>query len=345
MSEMKRPLVLGGGGKRPPLVLEDPVLATDSGLRATRFDDHVDPNGATHTPKAGKKPKRNSRRDPAPSIWAYRFQRLWLTPLFRALLRVGVPAFSVVFLVVWWLSDQNNSDALNLKIAEFRQAIEERPEFMVKSMAITGASMDLAEDIREILPLNLPASSFHIDLVSLRNTVEELDAVSSANVHVRSGGVLEFDVQQRQAVIVFRKREGFELLALDGHLVQETKSREAGGPLPLIAGDGAERYVREALDLHKAAAPLHDRLKGLVRMGDRRWDLVLDRDQRILLPEKNPISALDRVIAVNSAQDLLARDLTIIDMRNAARPTIRLAENAVSELRRIKGLELGVASQ
>jgi cell division protein FtsQ len=34
------------------------------------------------------------RRDPAPSRLTYRVQRLWLTPLFRALLRSGCPPSS-----------------------------------------------------------------------------------------------------------------------------------------------------------------------------------------------------------------------------------------------------------
>jgi hypothetical protein len=34
--------------------------------------------------------------DPAPSLLSYRMQRLWLTPLFRALVRVGLPTFSIV---------------------------------------------------------------------------------------------------------------------------------------------------------------------------------------------------------------------------------------------------------
>ena len=121
--------------------------------------------------------------------------------------------------------------------------------------------------------------------------------------------------------------------------------REAGAQLPLIAGDGADFAVPEALVLFSAARPLGDRLLGIQRMGERRWDLVLDRSQRILLPEQEPVSALERVIALSTAQDLLARDLTVVDMRNAARPTIRLAANAVAELRRIKGLEWGVRNE
>ena len=69
-------------------------------------------------------------------------------------------------------------------------------------------------------------------------------------------------------------------------------------------------------------------MRGLIRMGERRWDVVLDRDQRILLPEDDPVSALQRVAAIDAAQDMMARDLTIVDMRNPARPTVRLAAPA-----------------
>lgn len=347
MSEMKGQFYLGGGGKRKePLVTRDAGLQPDPGLRAVRYADE----GTAFSPdpglkKGNAKRTRAARRDPAPSKWAYRFQRIWLTPLFRALLRVGIPSFSVVFFVAWYLSDQENSDALILKIAEVRQSIEERPEFLVQLMAIDGASDDLSEDIREIIPIDFPVSSFHIDLAALQDTVEALDAVAAAEVRVRAGGVLQVAVRERQPAVIWRTRRGFDLLDPDGHLVAEASARADAGLLPLLAGDGADKHVREALDLYHAAAPLHGRLKGIVRMGERRWDLVLDRDQRIMLPERNPVISLERIIALSTAQDLLARDLTVIDMRNASRPTIRLAQGAVAELRRIKGLELGVRTE
>ncbi|MDB4092115.1 cell division protein FtsQ, partial [bacterium] len=92
----------------------------------------------------------------------------------------------------------------------------------------------------------------------------------------------------------------------------------------------------EARNLMKVAAPLGTRLKGLVRMGERRWDVVLDRGQRIMLPEQEPARALERVIALNQVQDVLERDLARVDMRLAHRPTIRMNENALKELWRIK---------
>ncbi|MFZ1479702.1 MAG: cell division protein FtsQ/DivIB, partial [Paracoccaceae bacterium] len=77
----------------------------------------------------------------------------------------------------------------------------------------------------------------------------------------------------------------------------------------------------------------------LVRMGERRWDLVLDRDQRILLPSDNPVRALERLLALDHAQDILARDLMAIDLRNDARPTLRLTPFALNDLRRSQGID------
>ena len=76
---------------------------------------------------------------------------------------------------------------------------------------------------------------------------------------------------------------------------------------------------------------LAPRLRGLVRMGERRWDVVLDRGQRILLPEEAPVQALERVIALDGAQDILSRDITRIDMRLGARPTVKMSEHAAGE--------------
>ena len=74
-------------------------------------------------------------------------------------------------------------------------------------------------------------------------------------------------------------------------------------------------------------------------MGERRWDIVLDRDQRILLPSDNPVRALERLLALDHAQDILARDLMAVDLRIDARPILRLTPFALNQIRRAQGLE------
>lgn len=287
-----------------------------------------------------RKPQ-DARPDPAPSRWSYRMQRLMLTPGFRLFLRAGVPMALSFAVGSIYMADEGRRDALNLAIADMRNQIETRPEFMVNVMAIDGATASVDEDIREILPLDFPVSSFDLDLVAIHDTVRELPAVRDASVRIRTGGVLHIDVTERVPVVLWRNAEGLELVDETGMAVRPALSRADHPGLPVIAGAGAPAHVAEALRIVRAAGPLAPRLRGLVRMGERRWDVVLDRGQRILLPEAQPVQALERVIALDHVQEMLERDLAAVDMRLAGRPTLRMNATAVEQWWHVQKTSLG----
>lgn len=279
------------------------------------------------------------RRDPAPSLWAYRTQRWMLTPIFRAFLFRGLPLTLVLGGAALWVGHEPNRVALITTLTELREKFESRPEFQVSLARVDGASDDLAEAVRAKLDLALPMSSFDIDLAAARARIETLDAVKSADLRVRSGGVLEVSITERLPVLVWRTEAGLTLIDAEGHRVAGLLSRSDRPDLPLIAGEGADKAATEAVALIAAAGPLIPRLRGLVRMGERRWDLVLDRHQKIQLPEKNPVEALERLLALDHAQDLLSRDILTVDLRSDHRPTLRLTPNALADARRAQGLE------
>lgn len=274
---------------------------------------------------------RPAKSDPAPSRWAWRIERWMLTPGVRFGLRIGVPFVAALGAGMIYLSDETRRTQITDYVADVRASIEERPEFMVNVMSVTGASDDVSADIRDIMPVDLPSSSFDIDLEALRETIAGLDPVKSASVRIRPGGVLEVKVVERVPVMVWRTYEQVSLIDETGAHVAVVPTRLARPDLPLIAGDGADAHVGEALDLIRAARPLGDRLRGLVRMGERRWDVVLDRDQRILLPEFGALRALERAIALDNAQKLLARDVARVDLRLGDRPTVQMTEDATTE--------------
>lgn len=271
-------------------------------------------------------------RDPAPSRLAYRLQRLMLTPGVKTALRFGLPSATLALFVAVWVSDEGNRQTVTDSVSQVRRQIEERPEFMVRLMSVETPSDHVADNIRTLLHLDLPTSSFDLDLAAMQSAVETLDAVAGADVHIRSGGVLEIVVDERIPAVVWRTGEGLTLLDAAGHKVATLDARLERADLPLIAGEGADARISEALKLIAAAQPISGRLRGLVRIGERRWDVALDRGQRIMLPETDARIALERVIAMDAAQDLLARDVSAIDFRNPARPVLRLSETAMETL-------------
>lgn len=269
-----------------------------------------------------------TRPDPSPSLWAYRMHRLWLTPLFHRLLRAGVPTLILAGTVVWTVADQARLQALLDSAAELRRAFEERPEFMVEILAVEGAEPELAQAVRDAMPLSLPISSFDLDLPSLQDQAEQLDAVARAQLRVRPGGVLAVTIEARRPALLWRMPQSLTLIDAGGHRVAAASSRADWPDLPLVTGVGANDAAAEALALFAAAEPLHDRVRGLVRQGERRWDIVLTRNQRIQLPETGAIPALERLIALDQARNILERDVLRVDLRHPRRPTLQLGPTA-----------------
>lgn len=274
-------------------------------------------------------------RDPAPSRLGYRYQRLLLTPGFRVFVRVGVPIILLAIIATSWFSHVENREMLASRIAEAKQSFQTRPQFMVQSMTIKGVDAELAARIADVLPVVFPVSSFDLDLEGMRGDVEALEAVKAASVRVGQDGALDVAVTPRVPVALWRDGSTLRLIDAEGVQSGTVVARADRLDLPLIAGDGAEQNIAEALSLYAGAGPLRDRVRGLVRMGERRWDIVLDRDQRILLPGEGAVAAFDRIIALNEAQDMLERDVVVVDMRNATRPTLRMNEEAALALRRV----------
>ncbi len=274
--------------------------------------------------------------DPAPSRLAYRLNRMWLTPAFRRSLTVGSPIALIGFCIGLIAADPARRAYMVETVEGWHAALIDRAEFQVGTVSVPDVSPELRAMVMERLDLSLPISSFRMDLEALRASVEAIDAVRTADLRIASGGDLLVTIVERKPAVVWRSRTGLELLDAEGHRIARLAARHAVTDLLLVAGDGASDHVAEALELAAVAKPLQSRLRGLVRVGERRWDLVLDRDQRIMLPEIDPMPALERALALDRAQDLLARDVTHVDLRHPARPVLRLSEGALDTLYSIR---------
>ncbi|MEO1551264.1 MAG: cell division protein FtsQ/DivIB [Pseudomonadota bacterium] len=275
-------------------------------------------------------------RDPAPSRLRYRLHRWWLTPHVRWMARRGAPLLVLIASGLYLVSLPQVRDGAVRVAQDLRTHVAARPELQVHEMRLSGVPERLSGPVRAAMDLHLPVSTLDLKPLALKARIEGLDAVKSAEVRVDADGVLAVDVTVRVPKVVYREGDVLVLLDLEGTSVDRIAARKDAADLPLIAGEGASGAVAEALALMRIAAPIAHRIRGLVRVGARRWDLVLDRDQAIRLPAHGAAEALARVIALNAADDILERDITVWDMRDPRRPTLRLGPHAREELLRLR---------
>jgi cell division protein FtsQ len=284
---------------------------------------------------------RGPRRDPAPSRLRYRLNRIWLRPGVRRAVNVGVPGLAVV-LASWTLIAQFDAkDRVVAGYEKLREEVIHRPQFAVTRIDVPDVSADLAEQIRVAAFTPLPSNSLEVDVNAVRDRVEALGAVERARVRVLTSGVLEIRAVERAPVVVWRSDQGLILLDQGGARVAEVDSRLRRVDLPLIAGAGADARVAEALALLAQTAPVRERVRGLVRVGERRWDLVLDRDQVVRLPETDPGAALRHAMALETDEKVFEREVTVLDLRDPRRPMLRLTPFGKEEITRVRAQAAG----
>ena len=281
------------------------------------------------------------RRDPAPSMLRYRLNRLWLTPAFQACLRIGPLLLLLVGGSAWVAMDANLRASIGSSYEAVRASIVNRDEFRVAKLHVRGGGEALSGAVSEVAKEKLPASSLDLDVAGLREQIRSLPAVSDAAVRIVSGGVLQIDLTERVPVMLWRSDDGLFVLGQDGEPLGTIEHRADRPDLPLILGQGAAKLVPEALDILVAAGPIAHRVRGLQRVSGRRWNLMLDRDQVVMLPQERPRAALRRVMGLHQADDILERDILVVDVRNGARPILRLGEFAQGELKRLRAMENG----
>ncbi|MGR3779827.1 MAG: cell division protein FtsQ/DivIB [Albimonas sp.] len=283
-----------------------------------------EPPGPFETPRR--------RRDPSPSRWRYRLDRLGRRGYVRfALRRLTAPAGFALAAFWAWQSPTVHEIALDLA-ARARAAVVERPEFAVLRIDIHGGSPDLQARVESRLDLNLPVSSLALDLAALKAEVETIPGVARAEPKVMADGALRIELAQRAPAALWRWDGQLHLLDADGVIIGPVAARAARPNLPLFVGEGADRAVAQGMALWDLAQPINDRLRGLVRVGERRWSLALSSGMVVHLPEKAPEAALRRLLHLERDEQLLDREVSVIDLRDPERPTLRLTPRAVDVL-------------
>ncbi len=276
-------------------------------------------------------PAKTRKKEAVPSKLGYKWERLWLTCWFRALVQVWVPVLALLLAVYAGWKSPVVSGWVVAQYQAVRAAVAARPELMVERVDIPVGSADLQRQILGIMALDLPASVLDTDLAGLRDTVEGLAAVKSAALRFEDG-VLEVAIVERRPAMVWRNRNRIYLVDEDGVRVAEVPRRMVRADLPLVVGEGANRALREAREIFDIAAPLGARVLGLVRMGERRWDVVLKQNM-VMLPAENGPDAMRRVMALQAARQLLDRDVALVDMRDKNRVILRLNDDALLAMR------------
>lgn len=262
------------------------------------------------------------RKDPTPSRFFYRWERLRLTPYFRYIFDYGIPLFLIGLIGLFYFSKAENVEVLKVSWREFKENTKNRPEFLINFIKIKGANQPLVNEIRLLTGLDLPISSYDVKLHELQNKIELMNAVKNVDLYIAKN-IIYIQVQPREPAIYWLNTNGLELLDPDGVSMGIVESGRPNLDLPLIAGAGASIAIDEAFFIYSISNSFSDEILGLVRIGERRWDIILKNGRKIMLPADELTKVYKNLIMENKVKKLLSVNFSLLDLRNPNRMMIR----------------------
>ncbi|HTQ14348.1 MAG TPA: FtsQ-type POTRA domain-containing protein [Rhizomicrobium sp.] len=185
--------------------------------------------------------------------------------------------------------------------------------FGIANVDIAGNRRTGKDTILAVLDIQKDQTTLSYDIHAAQARLSRLPWVAGADVRRRYPDTIAVTLAERRPFALWRTDDGIAVIDRDGHVITKTGGLEFQ-KLPRFVGEapvgGAELVA--AIARHRA---VHARVWAMRRMGGRRWDLILDDQVVVQLPELGWKQQLDELEHLLVDTGVLERDIREIDLR------------------------------
>ncbi len=177
-----------------------------------------------------------------------------------------------------------------------------------------------------------------VDVNDVRAQLQKISWVREARVERRLPDTIYIELDERVPLAIWNRGEDTSPALVDAEgKILTTRNLDRFGALPMISGQGAPEHAAGLLGLVAAEEVIAIRMRHAARIGDRRWDVLLDGGLRVRLPEDDVGLALRRLAALHEKDGLLDKDLREIDLRTPDRIIVKTRPGAVENYHAASG--------
>ncbi|QCE33979.1 FtsQ-type POTRA domain-containing protein [Acetobacteraceae bacterium] len=252
--------------------------------------------------------------------------------------KLAIVVLIIVGCVLCWLEDpalKNIGKQGTTNLIENFYTITDTINPKIENVEIQGRHLTEKNDIFEALspPSEKEFRSFSVSRA--RERLLKLPFVENAVVQrAPFSRSVTVTLSEHSPIAVWQTKKQLLLVDTDGTtLVPQEDSRvdRILQQMPLIVGDDANLAATSFIPLFNAATDLKEKTTALVRIGKRRWDVILKTGQTIKLPETKESAALKRFSFAEKQLKLTERPISVIDLRLPDRIVLRIPDKAEQE--------------
>ncbi|HEV2649862.1 MAG TPA: cell division protein FtsQ/DivIB [Rhizomicrobium sp.] len=187
--------------------------------------------------------------------------------------------------------------------------------FGISEVHLAGNNRTPAASILAALGFEPGQSIFDADIQAARARLIRLDWVSDAIVRRQYPDDISVQLIEKLPFALWQAPDGeFWVVERNGRPITN-KDLTSFAHLPVLIGAGGSSGadIVDAVAAHRAVAA---RIKAYQRISERRWNLILDDDVVVKLPEANWPKELDALERLIIDKGILERDVSEIDLRS-----------------------------
>ncbi|MEH3039663.1 MAG: FtsQ-type POTRA domain-containing protein [Sphingomonas paucimobilis] len=197
--------------------------------------------------------------------------------------------------------------------------------FRVEQIEVTGLKRMDATSVYAVALDQRSRAMPLVDLDATRQKLLDYGWIADARVSRRLPDTLVVDVVERDPAAVWQNKGQLMLIDEGGVLLDGVQPNRMPR-LPLVIGDGANAQEPAYRKLMAAAPALKPVVKAAVWVGNRRWDILFQTGERLVLPEgeKESARALVKFAQLDGTLGLLGKGYDRFDLRDPTKLVVRM---------------------
>ena len=250
--------------------------------------------------------------------------------LMRKVTLIGGGLLSVVLLGGGvWLWKSGAAVRTAQAISDWGYGLSVNAGYSVQSLYLEGRNRTSMEDVDKALQIKKGDPIFRLSISEVRERLEKIESIKTAAVERALPGAVYVRIVEREPVARWQNN-GKVALVDDNGVVMKDLDVAPYEQLPLLVGEAAPEHIKELMAILATEPELSKRMSSAIRISDRRWNIRLNVGSsggivEVELPEVNPTEAWKKLADVQAHQQLLDRDVKVIDLRLEGKMFIKLA--------------------
>lgn len=202
--------------------------------------------------------------------------------------------------------------------------------FKIQNVTIEGRVNTDREKLKSLIDVEKGEPIFAENLDDIRKRLESISWVKTARVERRLPDTLYIHLEERQPLALWQKDGKLAVVDAEG-VVLTNQNLDKFSDLLIIVGEDAPQNAPDLVGMIAAEPEVQKRVESAKWIGNRRWDLVLQNDLIVRLPEEDAGMALRRLADAQKDESIMDRKIESIDLRDETRIVVQTRPGAVQE--------------